>query len=114
MSNQFYSGIQCLALIARFHQHPAEPSALKRAFQHTDDSLSDIYLIIINLIIVNFIRAAKSLGINATFIQNKVEKISRYLLPAIARHKEVLNASISIIFTDFMVNNRLSTTFPRG
>ena len=109
MSNQYDSAIQCLALIARLHQHPAEPSALKRELQLIDDSLADIYLIIVNLI-----RATKSLGINAKFIQDKVEKINSHLLPTIAIHEEALNASINIFFTDFNVNNSLATTFPRG
>lgn len=78
MSSHFDSGIQCLSLIARFHQLPAEPSALKREFQHDDESLADI----------NLIRAAKSLGFKAKFIQDKVEKLSAHLLPAIARHED--------------------------
>ena len=82
MSSQFNSGIQCLALISRFHQIPAEPNALIREFQHedftNDKSLADI----------NLIRAAKSLGFKAKFIQDKAEKLSEHTLPAIARHKE--------------------------
>jgi len=66
MSSHFDSGIQCLSLVARFHQLPAEPSALKREFQHDDESLADI----------NLIRAEKSLGFKAKFIQDKVEQIS--------------------------------------
>jgi len=78
MSSHFDSGIQCLSLIARFHQLPAEPSALKREFQHDDESLADI----------NLVRAAKSLGFKAKFIKDKVEKLSGHLLPAIARHED--------------------------
>jgi len=78
MPNHFISGVQCLALIARFHQLPAEASALAREFQHNDSSLSDI----------NLIRAAKSLGFKAKFIKDKPEKLSAHLLPAIARHED--------------------------
>jgi len=83
MSSHFDSGIQCLSLIARFHQIPAEPSALKREFQPDDDSINKASLADINLI-----RAAKSLGFKAKFIQDKVEKLSAHLLPAIARHED--------------------------
>ena len=76
MSNHFNSAIQCLSLIARFHQIPAEPSALIREFRHDDESLADI----------NLIRAAKSLGFKAKFIQDTPEHLSEHLLPAIARH----------------------------
>lgn len=65
-------------MIARFHQIPAEPNALKREFQHNDESLADI----------NLIRAAKSLGFKAKFIQDKAEKLSAHLLPAIGRHED--------------------------
>ena len=82
MSTQFDSDTQCLALIARFHQYPSEPSVLKRAFQHNENSLADIYLIIVNLI-----RATKKLGINAKFIQNNVDKPSHHLLLTIVRHE---------------------------
>jgi len=78
MSSHFNSGIQCLSLIARFHQTPAEPSALLREFQHNDESLADI----------NLIRAAKSLGFKAKFIQDKADKLSAHALPAIARHQD--------------------------
>ncbi|KGJ88621.1 type I secretion system permease/ATPase [Colwellia psychrerythraea] len=78
MSSHFTSAIQCLSLIARFHQIPAEPSALIREFQHDDESLTDI----------NLIRAAKSLGFKAKFIQDTPEHLSEHLLPAIARHKD--------------------------
>lgn len=65
MSPHFNSGIQCLSLIARFHQVAAEPSALLRELQHNDENLSDI----------NLIRAAKSLGFKAKFIQDKAEAL---------------------------------------
>jgi len=78
MSNHFNSGVQCLALIARFHQLPAEANALIREFQHKDPSLADI----------NLVRAAKSLGFKAKFIGDKPEKLSAHVLPAIARHEE--------------------------
>ncbi|NQY37916.1 MAG: HlyD family type I secretion periplasmic adaptor subunit [Alteromonadaceae bacterium] len=71
MSIHFNSAIQCLSLIARFHQIPAEPSALVREFQHEDfssnkESLADI----------NRIREAKSLGFTAKFIQDSAEHLS--------------------------------------
>jgi subfamily B ATP-binding cassette protein HlyB/CyaB len=78
MSSHFNNAIQCLSLIARFHQIPAEPSALIREFQHDDESLADI----------NLIRAAKSLGFKAKFIQDTPEHLSEHLLPAIARHND--------------------------
>ncbi len=78
MLSHFNSGIQCLSLIARFHQIPADPSALIREFQHNDESLADI----------NLIRAAKSLGFKAKLIQDKADKLSAHTLPAIARHQE--------------------------
>ncbi|MFT5706466.1 MAG: subfamily B ATP-binding cassette protein HlyB/CyaB [Oceanospirillaceae bacterium] len=78
MSSHFNSGIQCLSLIARFHQIPAEPSALLREFQHNDESLADI----------NLIRAAKSLGFKAKFIVDEADKLSAHTLPAIARHQD--------------------------
>lgn len=78
MSSYFNSGIQCLSLIARFHQIPAEPSALLREFQHEDESLADI----------NLIRAAKSLSFKAKFIVDTVKDLKAETLPAIARHKE--------------------------
>ena len=83
MSSQFTSGIQCLALIARFHQIPAEPSALIREFQHNDLHPNDKSLADINLI-----RAAKSLGFKARFIKDSAEKLSEHTLPAIARHQD--------------------------
>lgn len=83
MSSHFTSAIQCLSLLARFHQVPAEPSALLREFlpdasSENAEALADI----------NLIRAAKSLGFKAKFIQDKPEKLSEHLLPAIARHKD--------------------------
>lgn len=78
MSSHFNSAIQCLSLVARFHQIPAEPNALIREFQHNDESLADI----------NLIRAAKSLGFKAKFIQDSAEHLSEHLLPAIARHRD--------------------------
>ncbi|WP_281561677.1 type I secretion system permease/ATPase [Thalassomonas sp. RHCl1] len=78
MSSHFLSGIQCLALVARFQQLPAEPDALFREFQHDDESLTDI----------NLVRAAKSLGFKAKFIQDSSEKLSAHLLPAIGRHQD--------------------------
>jgi len=84
MPSLFTSGIQCLSLIARFHQIPAEPSALIREFQHNDESLADI----------NLIRAVKSLGLKAKFIKDSAEKISEHTLPAIARHQ---NGNLFII-----------------
>ena len=83
MSSHFTSGIQCLALIARFHQIPAEPSALIREFQHNDLDSNDKSLADINLI-----RAAKSLGFRAKFIVDKAGKLSAHTLPAIARHQD--------------------------
>ena len=77
MSSHFNSAIQCLSLVARFHQIPAEPNALIREFQHNDESLADI----------NLIRAAKSLGFKAKFIQDSAAHLSGHLLPAIARHQ---------------------------
>jgi len=84
MSSHFNSGIQCLSLIAHFHQIPAEPSALLREFQHNDLHPDDKSLADINLI-----RAAKSLGFKAKFIVGKVEKLSEHTLPAIVRHQNV-------------------------
>lgn len=78
MAHQFSSGIQCLSLVARFHQLPANSSDLKREFQHDDESLVDI----------NLIRAAKSLGFKAKFIQDKAGKLNAHTLPAIARHQD--------------------------
>lgn len=78
MSRQFQSGIQCLSLIARFHQIPAEPEALLREFSHTDSSLSE----------VNLVRAAKSLGFKAKFILETPQKLSTDILPSIARHND--------------------------
>ncbi|WDE02585.1 type I secretion system permease/ATPase [Thalassomonas actiniarum] len=78
MYSPFNSGIQCLSLIARFHQLPAEPDALIREFQHDDESLADI----------NLVRAAKSLGFKAKFITDQVDNLSEHLLPAIARHRD--------------------------
>ncbi len=83
MSSHFTSAIQCLSLLARFHQIPAEPSALLREFlpdasSENAEALADI----------NLIRAAKSLGFKAKFIQDKPENLSEHLLPAIARHKD--------------------------
>ncbi|WP_435277329.1 type I secretion system permease/ATPase (plasmid) [Psychrobium sp. nBUS_13] len=78
MSHQFQSGIQCLSLIARFHQMPAEPDALLREFSHTDSSLSEI----------NLVRAAKSLGFKAKFIVETPNKLSADVLPSIARHND--------------------------
>ena len=77
MSANFSSGIQCLALIARFYQIPTEPSSLIREFQHEDETLTDI----------NLVRAAKSLGFKAKFIVDKVNDLNTQTLPAIARHK---------------------------
>ncbi|MGI1999418.1 type I secretion system permease/ATPase [Shewanella frigidimarina] len=81
MSSHFNSGIQCLALIARFHQIPAEPSALLREFQHNDCTENKTLLADINLI-----RAAKSVGFKAKFIIDTADKLTDHVLPAIARH----------------------------
>lgn len=81
MSSHFNSGIQCLSLIARFHQIPAEPSALLREFQY-DESNKDKSL----LADINLIRAAKSIGFKATFIIDTADKLTAHVLPAIARH----------------------------
>ncbi|WP_173497199.1 type I secretion system permease/ATPase [Shewanella sp. ISTPL2] len=81
MSNHFNSAIQCLTLIARFHQLPVEPSALLREFQY-DESNEDKSL----LANINLIRAAKSIGFKAKFIIDTAEKLTAHTLPAIARH----------------------------
>ncbi|OEG72486.1 hypothetical protein BEL05_05825 [Shewanella colwelliana] len=60
MSNNFSSGIQCLSLVARFHQIPPEPSALLREYQFNDADNTNSPLADINLV-----RAAKSLGSKA-------------------------------------------------
>ncbi|RHW77522.1 type I secretion system permease/ATPase [Colwellia sp. RSH04] len=83
MSSHFKSAIQCLSLLARFHQIPAEPSALIREF-HPDSASENAE----KLLHINVVRAAKSLGFKAKFIQDKPEKLSEHLLPAIARHKD--------------------------
>lgn len=83
MSSHFKSAIKCLSLIARFHQIPAEPDALIREFQHEDDSSDKISFTDINLV-----RAAKSLGFKAKFIQDTPEHLSEHVLPAIARHQD--------------------------
>lgn len=104
MSNHFNSGIQCLSLIARFHQIPAEPSALIREFQHDDDTLSDI----------NLIRAAKSLGFKAKFIQDKADELSAHTLPVIARHREgyffvIAKISNNKVLIHDLTNNKPTT-----
>lgn len=76
--NYFSSGIQCLTLVARFYQLPAEPQALIREFLPQDSSLLDI----------NLIRAAKSLGFKAKFIQDSANQLNNQLLPAIAKHRD--------------------------
>ena len=81
MSSNFSSGIQCLSLVARFHQIPAEPSALLREFQFNDADDTNSPLADINLV-----RAAKSLGFKAKFITDTTDKLSEHVLPAIARH----------------------------
>tara|TARA_R110002050_G_C8648956_1_gene490040 strand:- start:188 stop:508 length:321 start_codon:yes stop_codon:yes gene_type:complete len=85
MSSHFNSAIQCLSLLARFHQIPAEPNALIREFQ--PDASSENAEKLLN---INIVRAAKSVGFKAKFIQDKPEKLSEHILPAIARHKEGL------------------------
>lgn len=83
MSSHFNSAIQCLTLIARFHQIPAEPSALLREFQY-DESNEDKAL----LANINLIRAAKSIGLKAKFITDTTDKLTTYVLPAIAQHRD--------------------------
>ncbi len=83
MSSHFNSAIQCLSLLARFHQIPAEPNALIREFQPDASSENAEKLLDINIV-----RAAKSVGFKAKFTQDKPEKLSEHILPAIARHKE--------------------------
>lgn len=83
MSNYFTSGIECLALIARFHQIPVEPNALLREFQHNDSEEDKSLLADINLV-----RAAKSIGFKAKFITDTAVKLSSYVLSAIARHAD--------------------------
>ena len=83
MSSHFNSAIQCLTLIARFHQIPAEPSALLREFQY-DESNEDKSL----LANINLIRAAKSIGLKAKFITDTTDKLTTYVLPAIAQHRD--------------------------
>ena len=73
---RFASAIQCLCLVARFYQLPAESESLIREFQHQDESLDD----------VNLIRAAKSLSFKAKFVKEISSNLSAQLLPAIARH----------------------------
>jgi subfamily B ATP-binding cassette protein HlyB/CyaB len=81
MSSHFNSGIQCLALIARFHQIPAEPNALIREFKCSNSNIGCSSLADINLV-----RAAKSIGFKAKFIIDTVDKLTDHVLPAIARH----------------------------
>ncbi|MFB2659100.1 type I secretion system permease/ATPase [Shewanella xiamenensis] len=83
MSSHFNSAIQCLTLIARFHQIPAEPSALLREFQY-DESNEDKSL----LANINLIRAAKSIGLKAKFITDTTDKLTTYVLPAIGQHRD--------------------------
>ncbi|MGB6135954.1 MAG: cysteine peptidase family C39 domain-containing protein, partial [Shewanella sp.] len=81
MSSNFSSGIQCLSLVARFHQIPAEPSVLLREFQFNDADDTNSPLTDINLV-----RAAKSLGLKAKLITDTADKLTDHVLPAIARH----------------------------
>ncbi len=109
MSSHFNSGIQCLSLIARFHQIPAEPSALIREFQHNDLTSNEEALADINLI-----RAAKSLGFKAKFIQDKADKLSAHTLPAIARHQDGHFFIIAKISNDEVLIHDLTNQKPES
>jgi len=109
MSSHFNSGIQCLSLIARFHQIPAEPSALIREFQHNDLTSNEETLADINLI-----RAAKSLGFKAKFIQDKADKLSAHTLPAIARHQDGHFFIIAKISNDEVLIHDLTNQKPES
>lgn len=69
MLSHFNTAIQCLSLVTRFHQIPAQPCALIREFQYNDESVAEI----------NLIRAAKSLGFKAKFIKDNAEHLSEHL-----------------------------------
>ena len=100
MSNHFNSSIQCLSLIARFHQIPAEPNALIPEFQHNVELLADI----------NLICAAKSLGFKAKFIQDKADRLSAHTLPAIACHQDDHFFIIAKITSDEVLIHDIANT----
>ncbi|MDX1678538.1 cysteine peptidase family C39 domain-containing protein [Arsukibacterium sp.] len=74
-NSPFAVGVQCLAIVARMQQTPAEVSAILREFTPQSDDLNDIYLV----------KAAKSLGFKARFIQVEPAKLDALLLPAVGK-----------------------------
>ncbi|TQV85064.1 type I secretion system permease/ATPase [Aliikangiella coralliicola] len=71
----YQMAISCLCLVARFHQVPAEASALIREFGSDSEQLNDI----------NLLRAAKSLGFKAKLLRTKTNRLHKLILPAIAK-----------------------------
>lgn len=72
------TGLVCLALIARFHQTPADPAQLAHQFGRHGDPFTDSELL----------RAAKSLKLKARAFKAKWDSLSKASLPAIARDNE--------------------------
>jgi len=76
--NPFVSAIQCLSLVARFFQLPANPQQLLREFGHHDDSLVE----------VNLLRAAKHLGLKAKALKLDGKQLAQANLPAMGLSKQ--------------------------
>lgn len=78
LDSPFAIGLQCLAIVARMQQTPAEPKALFREFSPQNEALNDIYLV----------KAAKSLGFKAKFIRTEPAKLDAKLLPAVGKTRD--------------------------
>lgn len=77
-NSPFAVGVQCLALVARMQQTPAEVSAILREFTPQSDDLNNIYLV----------KAARSLGFKAQFLQTDITQLDEALLPAVGKSKD--------------------------
>lgn len=76
---KFNSALVCLALIGKFYQKPIELDELVKEFSHHKMGKLD-------LLSVQLIRAARSVGFKAKFKKQEITSLTNDTLPAIAQH----------------------------
>jgi subfamily B ATP-binding cassette protein HlyB/CyaB len=72
------SGLECLAVVARFHGLAADAGKLRHEFSRSDKPLDA----------TDLVRAARYTGLKSRAIHSNWQRLERTPLPAIARHKD--------------------------
>lgn len=72
------SGLTCTVILAGVHGIPADPQQLRHEFAASGEAFENREIL----------RAAKLLGLKARKVTSRWERLSKLVLPAIARHKD--------------------------